>query len=528
MSRSPQPLNHSLLLARNFGLGVLTFVGVRTAYLHAVDLVTADPFASLRKETQTGIEDSVGIRLQNVHVKAYHRGQLVTSVFGDRVDINKDRQLFTLTGIHDGVFREDGQQYQYEAVQGLWRANAHQLTINGAARVQNADMDLKTTALVFDKDQHSLRALQTVSGRLYKGQIRAEAFHLDTKTHNFDTGAVDYRGDLPLLQKESGSDDSQANKPWHVSGESVKAAPSMRYYVRGRAEDDDMILKSDLIAQNLKTDVMVATGNVKYFSGKADITADKATIYHKERRVVLVGHVTIFVKPKSDQDKPPKEEPLPEFQRLNPDTVVAGGLAQSNAAVGPVPGVKDLKAGLPSGLKPKDVKSDASKTTPPRTPEEKQLDDDLRSGKTIRQYPMVIMCDQVDYWYRKGERHGHVIGSPQGRQDLPSGRWRYVWSTTADYDAEKDELTLLSTQGKLDVRMKNSKGDDLVALDMTVSTKEDSDEEVYRGRKVTGTVLSDEDADTPNDKKAKPLTDKSKPPVAKTNGVGGGAGSGRI
>ena len=70
------------------------------------------------------------------------------------------------------------------------------------------------------------------------------------------------------------------------------------------------------------------------------------------------------------------------------------------------------------------------------------------------------------------------------------------------------------------MRMKNSKGDDLTALILTVSTKEDADEEEYRGRKVTGAgwVDSDEDS-TKGDKKSPPPSgSNSRPPIGSGTG----------
>jgi len=523
MSPSRTDIPPALSVARNCGLAILAFFGARTVYLHAAELGSRDPFAELRDESNTGINQSVGIRLKDVGLKAYHAGKLLSSSRTDLVDISKDRQLFTLTGMHDGVYIQNGKPFHYEASQGLWRANARQLTITGSARVHNADLDLSSSSIVLDQDKHSLRALDAISGRLYKGSIRAVGFLLDTDTHDFTTGHAEYRGDLTSFQKGEPQSESADKKVWTVSGEGVKSKGPTTYYWKGVAQDDEILIKADLVAQNQTTDIVVATGNVKYFSGKADVTADKATVYRKEKRVVLVGHVTIYVKAKADQDKPPREESVPEVQRTDPDQVVP---------------VQDLKVGQisadPKGVGAKSIPPQTAQQPPvkppvanplqkpasakdanakPQTPEDKKLDDDLRTGKTIRQYPIIIICDQVEDWYGKGNRHAHVVGKPQGRQELPGSRWRYVWASTADYDGEHDELTLYSSKGKVDVRMKNSKGDDLTGAEFTVSTKDDSDEDSYRGRKVHGTIVSDSDDETSPDGKAKAPTDKSKAPT---------------
>jgi lipopolysaccharide export system protein LptA len=541
MSRSVRPPNQTLLWARNIGLGFLAFLGVRTVYVNVYDLIARDPFAELRKEEETGLGQDVGVQLKDVRMKAYHTGQLVTSIQSDVIQISKDRQTFTLQGIHDGLYHQDADVYRYEATNGIWNASARHLAINGAVRIQTADMDLRTSDVQFDQPEHSLSTLRLVSGRLYHGSIKADTFRMDTKSHEYTTGAIDYRGDLAMLQKNDTGDDGPVSKTWHVTGDMAKGSRSKRYYVRGRAEDDEMILKADLVNQDLKNDVIVATGNVKYYSAKADITADEATVFHKERRVILTGHVTIFIKPKSEQNKPPVEEATPEFKRVPPDKMIAGtlvGVAEgapkelatkdplskpplqpANGVQAPGSGAPPTKAPVPASQpqkKPATAGPLDGKKPAPQTAEEKQLDDELRSGKSIRQYPMIIVCDKVDYFYRKGDRHGHVTGNPEAHQDLPAGRWRYAWSNTADYDAEKDELTLVSTPKKLDLRMKNSKGDDLTAQDLTVSTKEDSDEEDYHGRKVSGTVLSDSDEDTGASGKKAPAGEKSATPPIKT------------
>jgi LPS export ABC transporter protein LptC len=583
MLRSPAH-SQSLLVARNIGLGILTFVGMQTIYVYVVKVIAADPFARLREEANTGIQQNVGIRLDDVRINAYRDGKLITSAQTDRVEISTDRQMFTLTGIHDGVFKQDGKSYRYEANEGVWLKNSRRLTLSGSARIQDADLDLRTSELEFDEGMHSLRTLQPISGRFYHGTLAARGFHMDTKTEAYDTGPVDYSGDLAMLNQAS-DDEGQTAHLWHYAGEgtkvtpATKTTPSITYYLEGKAWDDETILKADLVAQYKGTDVLVATGSVKYFSAKADITADKATIYQKEKRVVLVGHVTVYVKPKSDEKKPPVEEQTPAFARLNPDQVSGPTDKLGKAPMGPQgtpsTGDKVLRDGsLPGGhsgaspgavssggttspgtaspgtttrgadqtsaggsagqnptttSKPQDTKSvpkkagDAQKggvdqKQKKETPEEKKLDEELRNGKTLRKYPMVILCDQIEYWYGKGERHGHAIGSPQGRQELPGARWRDVWSTAADYDGEKDELTLMSTPGKIDVRMKNSKGDDVTALQLTVSTKEDADEEVYRARKATAVGLVDTDDDTTADTKKNPAPNNSRP--------GGPAGSG--
>ena len=159
----------------------------------------------------------------------------------------------------------------------------------------------------------------------------AKGFQMDTKTASYQTGSVDYRGTLAEIPRSTASKKGRSfgTSPGRICLQTgVKAdpktgSPAVIYYTDGRAEDDEVILKADLIAQYKDSDEAVATGNVKYYSAKADISADRATIYQREKRVYLVGHVTIYVKPKSEDGKPPKEEQMPLFARTKPEEMVA-------------------------------------------------------------------------------------------------------------------------------------------------------------------------------------------------------------
>ena len=81
----------------------------------------------------------------------------------------------------------------------------------------------------------------------------------------------------------------------------------------------------------------------------------------------------------------------------------------------------------------------------------------------------------------------------------------------AFYDGEKETLLLNSTPGKKDTHFKDSIGDDLLASNFTVSTKEDDDE--YEGEGIVGSFHAD-DEDLP--KKDQPNKDQAKPDDKKT------------
>ena len=485
MQRLPLRRNSAFRFSRDAGIGILAFAAAYGGYARLMNVIRSDPFASLEQGNPLGLTDSIGIRFNDVDLKAYRLGRLITSAVVDRLDVTKDRQTYQLLGIRNGKFYSDHGIFDYEARQGLWNAVSRQLTITGGAHVVSKNVDLKTDSFGFDSIKDVLRADNPIRGRLYDGVVQAADLRLNTKTDGYETGPSRYRGTLAMFQKKDDASDAATTKRWDISSLHVKAVGDMSFYTHAVASDDEVILKADLIEQNRKTDVLTAYGNVLYYSGKADIRADKAVVYRPERRVVMVSHVTMLVKPKSEQDKPPVIEPIPAFERVSPDKVQAGG---------PTSGVN---------------------------PQDKALDDALRNGKSIRDYPFVTVCDRVEYWYRKGERHAHITGFPQARQVLAGNRWRDIWATTADYDAEKDLLLLKSSPNRRDLEMKNSKGDDLTAKSLLVSTKEDAQEDQYDGDDVKGHTYSDnnEESGSQTTKPASPTTPaKPKPGNANPKG----------
>jgi lipopolysaccharide export system protein LptA len=196
---------------------------------------------------------------------------------------------------------------------------------------------------------------------------------------------------------------------------------------------------------------------VKYFSPKANMSCEKAVIYRKEKRAVLTGNVDMLVKPKDKQTKAVVEE-IPPFRPEVP---------------------KEISTERPAA--------------PPTEKQGNPIDDDLQNAKTLRNYPTAITAAKIEYWYAKGDRHAIITGSPQARQVLPEGRWRKLWAHEAQYDGEKEFLTLISREGQSDARAQTSLGDDIVAERVVVSTKEDDDDLEAKGVKATVYGKSDED-----------------------------------
>jgi lipopolysaccharide export system protein LptA len=235
-----------------------------------------------------------------------------------------------------------------------------------------------------------------------------------------------------------------------------------------------VIIKANQVERNVKTDVVVATGNVSYFSKKVNLLCDKVTIYRKEKRAVLEGNVSMLIKPE-DQEK------LEEVALAPLRPIVPEEIANSRPA-------------------PPTEKSD----------QEKQLDDEVRSNQNRRKYPVQVLAAKIEYWYGEGSRRADITGAPQARQELPAGRWRQVWAYKAHYDGEKETLRLDSSPGHKETRIMTSLGDDIHANWFEVSTKEEDD--AWSAEALDGIFVPDD-----NEIPKEPGSDKKK-------GTGGGGG----
>jgi hypothetical protein len=185
----------------------------------------------------------------------------------------------------------------------------------------------------------------------------------------------------------------------------------------------------------------------------------------------------MLVKPKDKQEEPAKETELTPLPPAVPDSISA--------------------------------------TRPPAPDDDvtKKKEDEIRSMKNLRSYPLVVLAPKIEYWYKKGERRTIISGSPQARQDMPENGWRYVWSDHANYDGEKESLSLFSAPGKQDVILKNSVGDELYGESGVLSTKEDDDSYSFKKGRAKMPTRGDDDI---------PGSDKK----GNTGGGGGATGKG--
>jgi lipopolysaccharide export system protein LptA len=468
-------------LVLNIAGGLAVGLAGPTAYHAAIAFVTSDPFLGLQAQANKSMAETIEMRMDAVELRDYNGANLVSSAYARRVDVQKNAQVAVLYDVKNGIYNTKEGPIHYSATTANWNFQTKQVVVSNHVTVKNKDLDVSANGLIFDDMSGSLKIIGDVSGTAYKGAIQASMLTYNTKTGAGSAGPVEWKGAVELGAQGEKDD---APKKWDFKCSQLKALGSKSntyLYENCTASDDELIIKAPLVQNNTKTDVLTASGGVEYYSGKADIKADRCTVYRKEKRAVLTGHVFMYVKPKAQENDPPKIETMPEFKPLTPSQVIA-----------------------------------THDTKPLSKDEQKEKEDEIRSSKNLRDFPLVVVSEKTEYWYGKGARHAIITGQPQGRQTLKDNEWRHVWAYSALYDGEKETLTLLSSAKSHDAMMKNSLGEEMTALDILTSTKEDDDE--VEGHEVQGHIYSSDEKSTKEDKKTPPSTWK---------GIGaGGTGSG--
>jgi lipopolysaccharide export system protein LptA len=282
-----------------------------------------------------------------------------------------------------------------------------------------------------------------VQGTLAEGKVRAEGITVNTSTELVTGKKLTWEGEVEGVLQEG------QRKAWSLGGDDFELSKDgkTQIYTKGHATDGEVIVRADRVEYTKETDVLVAKGNVKYFGVDANMLCDEATVYRKERRSVFAGTVRMVIK--SEDDTKVSEGDFPTIERITPESL---------------------------------------KTNPQGATQEQV--DALRNNDNVRKFPIKVISDKVEYWYKKGERRAVITGNPFARQDLPEG-WRNAWAIEAFYDGEKETLTMKSNPGKQDARMILSIGDDYSAIDFTMSTKEG--DQSMKGTSVKANVYVDDD-----------------------------------
>ncbi len=408
-------------------------------------VVLTDALAPYRAQN-TPFKQGEGIVISNFGIRSYNGRDLVVDARVERAVVRADRSAIELAGIHNGKFFDDGGRvYNFEAAEAMYGTATRSIVANKGVRVHGGTVDLKAPGFNYEHPLRRITMLGDVTGQLEGGDLQAKSVVIDLMNEELQTGAVTWIGPISLT--------AQQKTPWKIEAERTRIRNDITTYYKARGEDKDTIIKADEMVYDRKADVVTATGNIEYYGVDANLTCNKVVIDRKSGKATLTGNVSMLVKAK---DSAPKEVAIPPVVPMVPDSIASG-----------------------------------RPTSPPAQNNEQ---DPVRSGDNIRDYPIAMTAEKIEYWYRQGQRRAVVTGNPFARQELAAGRWRELRADRADYDGEKELLTLTSA-GKQRVRMTNSLGDDLFAARLVVSTKEGDDSMDAEG--VSGTIMID-DNDLPD------------------------------
>jgi lipopolysaccharide export system protein LptA len=487
--------------ARTILFSALAFATAAGVTVYVNKLSELDPFASLRGRADA--MNPIDIRFQDVDMKHWQGGKLITSGHFGRVDVHRDRQLYELYKISNGVYHTAESTFKYQGEHALWFSAAQRMEADRGVRVSGKNFDLKAPSFVYSAPMHLVVVQGPATGLLGGGQADVVNVRYNVVDDSFDTGKIHWQGKLAINMQQpdksgppsqGGQADDDSVRDWFIDSDSSKKEKNKEItdFTHVRATDKVSIFTSPKGTYDRKNEILVCEGPVKYRGEKANMICDHLVLYRKEKRMVATGNVVMYLKPEDKQVLDEKME-VPPFRPVVPDEI--------SKERPPAPILTDKHS--------------------------KDANDELRSTDNIKKYPTTIRSDKIVYWYKKGDRHAVCTGAPQAQQEFSEGRWRMAWTHEADYDGEKDTLTLISTSGQRDSRMKNSIGDDGIAERFVLSTKDGDDSfDSVKGSAIYKSL--DEEA---NSNAAKAGADKKKggdgkspPPGKSSSGLSGPIG----
>jgi hypothetical protein len=420
------------------GAGVLAM-----GWIGLDSVLRASPFAKFGL-TGKPVGAEVGVTMSGFKMKAYERNRLAAEAEVDTVEVRRDRSQMVLKDVSKGKFYpSDGEPFAFEMDRGTYHYFQNRMMAEDGAHVVNKDMDLVSESFVYDEPVRTLLVRGLVQGKLAGGLVKASDLSLNTTTKELSANNVMWVGQIDELTQDG------QRRQWTIVGKNFKLSPDGKTssYTNARATDGEVIVIADAVDHVKDTEVLVAKGNVKYFGVDANMLCDEATVFRKERRAIFTGVVRMVVK--SEGDEKVAESEFPTIERVTPESLKTNPQGATQAQV-----------------------------------------DMLRDSDNMRKFPIKVIADKVEYWYKKGERQAIITGSPFARQDLTEG-WRLGWALEGFYDGEKETLTLKSAAGKQEVKLFYSIGDQYVANDITMSTK-DGDKSMS-GNNVNASLFIDDD-----------------------------------
>jgi lipopolysaccharide export system protein LptA len=228
------------------------------------------------------------------------------------------------------------------------------------------------------------------------------------------------------------------------------ADPNVVVYLQAEAVDEDALMRAKKITYDGAKDVITLEGGAEYYGAEVIVSAPKVVVQRKTKKARAsgpAGSVYFLVKPEG-------EKGIPVVEKAPAQPVLPPGMQQ-----------------------PDDLEQ-------------------LRSSENLRKFPIVVTAANVDYFYSKGSKKAVMTGEPKALQQLRAGTWREVTAPRAEFEEEKEILNLFSNGDSKDVRMRNSAGDDFIALSVRMGTT--SGKETLSGKGIEGVMkVRDEDVPRP-------------------------------
>jgi hypothetical protein len=457
-------------------------------FVYAVKFGNMDPFAKFRGIDKVDMQ--TGLELDDVSLTEYHKGKLTVKAKVSKLTVSQDRSTLELSKVQDGIYKGPSTVH-FASDRGAWDVNSQNLQLVGPTRVAGKDFDIQSQGARFNRTSQNVSVPGKLHGMLFGGKVSASQLEYSAQNGNASAHLLHWQGkppQTPEIQKEVGQlNPGQGDivaRSWDIDCDYSQKKGNLSIYTNAKATDGELLVYAPKVEWDKTTDVLTATGRISYFSGKADVVADKVVLYRKEKRAYFTGNVVMLVKSKKDQDKPPAKEEIPPVKN------------------------EDFNEQFKLPEKPSVISA-----------ADKQKVEDLRSGKNVREYPLHLQAQEITYWYGKGDRHAKFSGSPVSRQEFPSGQWRMGWSFDGTYDGEKEILHLTSAPSKRQVRYKNSAGDIAQASKADFSTKDaesedEEDVELWDSSAIFKDVSGDDTRDPKDKTQGSTTAPKPTPPPA--------------
>jgi len=461
MSSAPTQLSTNRKRLRNIALLVLAGAVSFGVFQGTRRILKADPLEAYRKPVKDELPSNVAVFMKDSDFSRVEPNQPEAKCFVTEMRVAQNRQMYDFIGVSKGQLTWKKALYEFSAARGNWNGYGKILQLDGSVKLKSTKFDLASQELSYDEASRTIRVPRPVTGKLYGGDLQVANFVYNMENEEYSVGEGSWVGALASLgmQDTPGASGSREWKITFINGVgNIKKSNGIATYTDARATDGDIIIIAPKMVHDTKKDILTATGEVKYFSSKANVIADQIVVYRKEKRAVLSGRVTMLVKPKAQENEKVEEGTLPPMLPQIPDSI--------SKSRPPAPFDKDTQ---------------------------KKREDTVRNGSNLRDYPLTITAGRIEYWYKKGERRANITDSPQARQELPEGEWRYAWAFSGKYDGEKETLTLESSKNKQDVILKNSLGDEIFGVWGLLSTKEGDDEYEFRANRAKMTTSDDDD-----------------------------------